>query len=45
MGMGKMRESFLEDEKEWRLPSLLCTDDLVIWRIGIRSEYKGGTFC
>ena len=30
MGMGRSGVSFLEDEREWRLPCLLYADDLVI---------------
>ena len=30
MGMGKRGVSFMEDEREWRLPGLLYADDLVI---------------
>ena len=30
MGMGRMRVSFLEDGREWRLPGLLYADDLVL---------------
>ena len=29
MGMGRREVSFLEDEREWRLPGLLYADDLV----------------
>ena len=30
MGMGRRGLRFLEDEREWRLPSLLYADDLVL---------------
>ena len=30
MRMGRRRVSFLEDEREWRLPGLLYADDLVL---------------
>ena len=30
MGVRKREVSFLEDEKEWRLPGLLYADDLVL---------------
>ena len=30
MGMGMREVSFLEDEREWRLPGLLYADDLVL---------------
>ena len=30
MGMGRRGVRFLEDRREWRLPSLLYTDDLVL---------------
>ena len=30
MGMGRRGVSFLEDGREWRLPGLLYTDDLVL---------------
>ena len=29
MGMGRRGVSFLEDGRKWRLPGLLCADDLV----------------
>ena len=31
MGMGRRRMSFLEDEREWRLPGLLYAEDLVLY--------------
>ena len=31
MEMGRRRVSFLEDGREWRLPGLLCADDLVLY--------------
>ena len=30
MGLGRRGVSFLEDRREWRLPSLLFADDLVL---------------
>ena len=32
MGMGRRGVSFMEDVREWRLPGLLYTDDLVSQR-------------
>ena len=31
MGMGRRGVRFLEDGREWRLPSLLYADDLVLY--------------
>ena len=31
MGMGRRGLSFLEDEREWRIPGLLYADDLVLY--------------
>ena len=30
MGMGRKGVRFLEEGREWRLPGLLCADDLVL---------------
>ena len=30
MGMGRMRLRFLEEGRKWRLPGLLCADDLAL---------------
>ena len=30
MGMGRMGERFLEEGREWRLPRLLCAEDLIL---------------
>ena len=39
MGMGRMGIRFLEDGREWRFPSLLYANDLVLWG----PEGDGGT--
>ena len=31
IGMGRRGVSFLEDRREWRLPSLLYADDLILY--------------
>ena len=45
MKLGMKGVSFNEDGRDWKLPSLLYADDLVLWLVGGGPEGDGGTVC